>query len=329
MYQDMLITLSATPGLPQAQPSNQSSNLPPYTPTPSSLPTKFELSSIPPSPQNPIIPIYRSQSFPSQLSDGSPPEYRQSLRTVNSKPAYTLNFDPSTQNTLLTTVEGQKVASISFLKPRRQTITTFANPHDSDVQTLTGTGSSFTIADEEQQEEDGDHVLLQSETLSNDETDETEGVQEEVGSILLDTFVPAKETITLSSHKYFHPKGTKFTAPSGNSYRWQKSISATTPPLSPPRKGTSSSARLHSTFVLTCSPPKNRRSSGTVERKRIVGRINISDSKATLELKGGQEELSEAMFLGSAIAMLKKVELKATRQRVQRTIPQNVMQLTF
>jgi hypothetical protein len=48
-----------------------------------------------------------------------------------------------------------------------------------------------------------------------------------------------------------------------------------------------------------------------------------------LELKGGQEELSEAMFLGSAIAVLKKLDLKAARQKAQRSLPQNLVQITF
>ncbi|KAK6363195.1 hypothetical protein TWF730_000639 [Orbilia blumenaviensis] len=328
MYQDMLITLSATPGLPdgqsgpQAQPLASPSALPPYTQTPSSVSIKFELSYPPPTLQNPIVPIYRSQGFLSPLSNGSPPEYRRSLQNamLDPKPAYTLHFDPSTQNTILATPDGQKLSSISFLKPRRQTITTF-EPADGDAQTLAG--SSFTLADE-------DHILLQSETLSNDDEDDDNddyGAQEEVGSILIDAAVPTRETITLSSHKYFHPKGTKFTAQSGNSYRWQKSINTSTPPISP-TKGMLQNARPHSTFVLTCSPPKSQRTPGS---KKIVGRISISESKnpkAILELKG-QEELSEAVFLGSAVAMLKKVELKAARQKAQRTIPQNMMQLTF
>ncbi|RVD80756.1 uncharacterized protein DFL_008648 [Arthrobotrys flagrans] len=328
MYQDMLITLSAPSNLLRNQLSSpsqsQPSALPPYTPTPSSHPTKFELSYPPPSPQNPITPIYRSQTLLPPLSDGSPPEYRHSLQTIDSnlKPAYVLHFDESTQNTILKTPEGQTVTSISFLKPRRQTVTTFSSS-DVDAQTLAG--SSFTLADDDDDEgQDGSHILLHSETLSNGEDDNNDRVQEEVGSILLDT-VPAKQTITLSSHKYFHPKGTKFTTPSGNSYRWQKSITASTPPISP--KGVPKNTRPpHPTFVLTCSPPKSQRTPGS---KRIIGRISISSSKATLELKGGQEELSEAMFLGSAIAVLKKVELKAVRQRVQKTLPQNVVQITF
>ncbi|KAK6516704.1 hypothetical protein TWF506_006597 [Arthrobotrys conoides] len=320
MFPNMLIP-SGTP-LPQSQ---QSSPLPPYSPTiSSSHPTKFELSYPPPSLQNPITPIYRSQSFLPPLSDGSPPEYRHSLQTIDSnlKPAYILHFDASTQNTILKTPEGQKLTSVSFLKPRRQTVTTFLTS-DMDAQTLAG--SSFTLADDD---DDDDNNYEESQG-GNDFTVEEEELQEEVDSILLDPIVPTKQTITLSSHKYFHPKGTKFTTKSGTSYRWQKSITASTPPMSNIKGIPKNTGPQNSTFVLTRSPPKSQRTPGS---KEIVGRIKItesSSSKATLELKGGQEELSESIFLGSAIAVLKKVELKAARQRAQRALPQNVMQITF
>ncbi|KAF3130336.1 hypothetical protein TWF594_010398 [Orbilia oligospora] len=269
---------------------DMSMTLPPYTP---SHPTKFELSYPPPTLQNPITPIYRSQSFLPPLSDGSPPEYRHSLQTIDStlKPAYILHFDASTKNTILKTPEGQKVTSISFLKPRRQTVTTFLT---SDVDTQTLAGSSFTLRDDE--DDDDNNNENEQEYAAEEE------YAEEVNPILLDPTVPAKQTITLSSHKYFHTKGTKFTT---------------------------KSALPHSTFVLTRSPPKSQRTPGSTE---IVGRIKItegSSSKAMLELKGGQEELSEAIFLGSAIAVLKKLDLKAARQKAQRSLPQNLVQITF
>ncbi|KAK6357128.1 hypothetical protein TWF718_001454 [Orbilia javanica] len=328
MYQDMLTAV------PQNQlPSPQPSTLPPYTQTQSSLhPIKFELSYPPPSPRNPLIPIYRTQAFLPPLSDGSPPEYRHSLQTIDSnlKPAYILHYDASTQKTILKTPEGQKVTSISFLKPRRQTVTTFL-ASDADAQTLSG--SSFTLADEDDDdyggsEGGGSRILFHSETLSNGDDDNSSRMQEEVGSILLDTVLPAKQTITMSSHKYFHPKGTTFTTQSGNLYCWQKSITASTPPMSNTKGIPKNAGPSHSTFVLTCSPPKSQRTAGS---KTIIGRISIKEgsSKAVLELKGGQEELSEAMFLGSAITVLKKVELKTLRQKVQRTLPQNVVQITF
>ncbi|KAF3279738.1 hypothetical protein TWF970_003773 [Orbilia oligospora] len=294
---------------------NMSMTLPPYTP---SHPTKFELSYPPPTLQNPITPIYRSQSFLPPLSDGSPPEYRHSLQTIDStlKPAYILHFDASTKNTILKTPEGQKVTSISFLKPRRQTVTTFLTS-DVDAQTLAG--SSFTLRDDE---DDDNNEDVQEE--------EEEEYAEEVNSILLDPTVPAKQTITLSSHKYFHTKGTKFTTKSGTSYRWQKSINPSSTPSISSIKGIPKPTALpHSTFVLTRTPPKSQRTPGSTE---IVGRIKITEGsslKAMLELKGGQEELPEAMFLGSAIAVLKKLDLKAARQKAQRSLPQNLVQITF
>ncbi|KAF3311082.1 hypothetical protein TWF173_008689 [Orbilia oligospora] len=294
---------------------DRSMTLPPYTP---SHPTKFELSYPPPTLQNPITPIYRSQSFLPPLSDGSPPEYRHSLQTIDStlKPAYILHFDASTKNTILKTPEGQKVTSISFLKPRRQTVTTFLTS-DVDAQTLAG--SSFTLRDDEDDDNNED-----------DQQQEEEEYAEEVNSILLDPTVPAKQTITLSSHKYFHTKGTKFTTKSGTSYRWQKSINPSSTPSISSIKGIPKLTALpHSTFVLTRSPPKSQRTPGSTE---IVGRIKITEGsslKAMLELKGGQEELSEAMFLGSAIAVLKKLDLKAARQKAQRSLPQNLVQITF
>ncbi|KAF3196225.1 hypothetical protein TWF106_005190 [Orbilia oligospora] len=293
---------------------DMSMTLPPYTP---SHPTKFELPYPPPNPQNPITPIYRSQSFLPPLSDGSPPEYRHSLQTIDAtlKPAYILHFDASTKNTILKTPEGQKVTSISFLKPRRQTVTMFLTS-DVDAQTLAG--SSFTLRDDEDDD--------------NNEDEQQEGEEEdaeEVNSILLDPTFPANQTITLSSHKYFHTRGTKFTTRSGTSYRWQKSINPSTPSISNTKRMPNHSTLPHSTFVLTRSPPKSQRTPGSTE---IVGRIKItegSSSKAMLELKGGQEELSEAMFLGSAIAVLKKLDLKAARQKAQRALPQNLVQITF
>ncbi|KAF3081310.1 hypothetical protein TWF569_002250 [Orbilia oligospora] len=296
---------------------DMSMTLPPYTP---SHPTKFELSYPPPTLQNPITPIYRSQSFLPPLSDGSPPEYRHSLQTIDStlKPAYILHFDASTKNTILKTPEGQKVTSISFLKPRRQTVTTFLT---SDVDTQTLAGSSFTLRDDE--DDDDNNNENEQEYAAEEE------YAEEVNPILLDPTVPAKQTITLSSHKYFHTKGTKFTTKSGNSYRWQKSINPSTPSISNTKGIPKPTALPHSTFVLTRSPPKSQRTPGSTE---IVGRIKItegSSSKAMLELKGGQEELSEAIFLGSAIAVLKKLDLKAARQKAQRSLPQNLVQITF
>ncbi|KAK6509427.1 hypothetical protein TWF481_004172 [Arthrobotrys musiformis] len=316
MHQDMLITLSSpapsrTHSLPQPHPS-----LPPYTdPLPPQYPhsTRFELPFPPPSPQTPISTIHRSQTFLPALSDGSPPQYRHSLQTIdsaNSEPAYILRYDAPTKTTILTTPTGEKLTSISFLKPRRQTVTTF-KPSDADAETLTG--SSLTLADDiEDSSSEGEEDENPSETLTAPSIQET----------------PTKETITLSSHKYFRQaKGTEFTTKSGTSYHWQKSIPTST--HSVPSKSRNDTLP-HSTFVLTVSPPKGQRTAGG---RKIVGRINIihgRSSKAILELKGeGREELSEAVFLGSAIAVLKKVELKATRQRAQRTLPQNVIQITF
>ncbi|KAF3910837.1 hypothetical protein ABW20_dc0105012 [Dactylellina cionopaga] len=274
------ISLHTSPALPTATITIK----PPYTVT-SALPIRFELPYVPLSESNPTIPIYRSSKFLPPQEDGSPPEYRPVLRSASvglkPNPSHLLQFDPRTKGIFVTSPEGVKVAFISFTKHRTPTVTTYHSLNQTIEETEDGETQAELFQDQEE---------ISSIVDTDTHTEPEDGLP--------------KETITLSSHKFFRSKKTNFITENCQ-FRWQRSSKH------------SNELALYRTFLkpITADENKTVNSSG---RGQIVGRIGISEYDSSIVVLEMEEEikgsLSEAMFLGSAIAVLKKSDLRVARK---------------
>ncbi|KAF3942155.1 hypothetical protein ABW19_dt0207298 [Dactylella cylindrospora] len=126
------------------------------------------------------------------------------------------------------------------------------------------------------------------------------------------------ETAKLESHRIFRPRGTSFVTSRGY-FQWARPLDSRVPVKN---RQTMATYELQ----LTRSPTGNPKpitilpssgsstasaSNATGERHQVVGRMGINpQDPSLLELEMDEDALSEAMFLGTVTAMLKKSDLK-------------------
>ncbi|EPS42474.1 hypothetical protein H072_3607 [Dactylellina haptotyla CBS 200.50] len=308
MFVDIAASISTSPALPvQTAESSSLPPLPPYRPTNKpTLTTKFELSYSPLSESNPTIPIYRTKNSLPTESDVAPPEYEPTLASPDVKPAYFLRHDARTQGSFITSSEGIDVALVYFLKPTVPTVTIF--------------DTSNLAAKLENLEAIEGHAITLNEDATEDPEDPTGAGDEDTDSTFTTpsdaSASSPKETITLTSRKFFGSRGTSFT-PTSTPYqfKWNKSLVSTMP------RNPSANASLSNELILTRSFLKNKKEGSIMpyegNRGKTVGRVGVhiyDPSRLVLEMDESQEGLSEALFLGTAIAMLKKSDIKTAKK---------------